>query len=364
MMTGLFTDDGRFRSVLGRQVDMDVVSPVPRAVWESVLLEDPDALPTQAPAWLDAVVAAGRWADASRLYAAPDGRRIVLPVARRRLTGALGVEASMPTHWGFGGILADGGVTAADVRLVLDDLAARRVVRQGIRPNPHHGRLYAQLAPEGGDHDRPARAHVLDLAGGVDVVWKGFSDSRRRAVRKAERSGIEVECDATGRLVPEFFDLYARSEARWAEQQHEPARLARFRTRFRDTPAKWQRIASHLDGACRQWVARHDGAPVASIIVLFGTNVHYTRGAMDKDLAGPLRANDLLMWQAIQAACAIGAGSFHLGESGGSVSLADYKERFGARPFDYPELRLERLPVTAADRAARAAVKRMIGFRD
>jgi hypothetical protein len=349
--------------VLGRHEDTDVVSPVSRAAWESVVVEDPDGLPTQQPAWLDAVCASGRWADASRLYEAPDGRRIVLPVARRRLTGGLGVEASMPTHWGFGGIVADGGVTAADVRLVLEDLAARRIVRQSIRPNPHHGRLYAELAPRGAV-TIARRAHVLDLAGGVDVVWKGFSDSRRRAVRKAERSGVEVECDATGRLLPEFFELYARSEARWAEQQHEPARLARFRTRFRDTLAKWQRIATHLDGGCRQWVARHDGEPVASIIVLFGTNVHYTRGAMDKERAGPLRANDLLMWQAIQAACAIDAGSFHLGESGGSASLADYKERFGARPFDYPELRLEQLPITRADHAARAVVKRVIGFQD
>lgn len=349
--------------MLGRQVDTDVVTPAPRAVWESVLVEDPDALPTQQPAWTDAICAAGRGTDVSRLYRASNGRRVVLPMVRWRLGGPIGVEASMPTHWGFGGVVADGGVTASDVRMVLDDLAARRIVRQGIRPNPRHGRLYAELAPAR-SVTIARRAHVLDLAGGVDVVWKGFSDSRRRAVRKAERSGIEVECDATGRLLPEFFELYARSEARWAEQQHEPARLARFRSRFRDTLAKWQQIARHLDGGCRQWVARHDGRPVASIIVLFGANVHYTRGAMDKELAGPLRANDLLMWQAIQAACAIDAGSFHLGESGGSASLADYKERFGARPFAYPELRLERLPITRADHAARAVVKRAIGFRD
>ena len=144
--------------------------------------------------------------------------------------------------------------------------------------------------------------------------------------------------------------LYARSEARWAEQQHEPAALARFRTRFRDTIEKWQNIAAHLDGGCRQWVARHDGRPVASIIVLFGANVHYTRGAMDKELASPVRANDLLMWRAIQAACEVGAESFHLGESGTSGSLSDYKERFGARPFDYPELRIERVPDHACRR--------------
>ena len=47
-----------------------------------------------------------------------------------------------------------------------------------------------------------------------------------------------------------------------------------------------------------------------------------------------------------------------------SASLSDYKERFGARPHDYPELRIERIPVTAVDRAARSVVKRAIGFRE
>jgi hypothetical protein len=344
-------------------MDRDVVSPAPRALWDATRLEDPDSIPTQAPAWTDAVCAAGRWVDASRLYRVDGGRRIVVPAVRRRVGGSFGVEASMPTHWGFGGLIADGGVTAADVRLVLDDLAARRIVRQSIRPNPLHGHLYRDAAPRG-SVEIARRAHVLDLAGGVDVVWKGFSTSRRKAIRKAEKSGVEVECDATGRLLPEFFQLYASAEARWAEQQHEPMALARFRRRFRDTLEKWQTIAAHLDGGCRQWVARHNGRPVASIIVLFGVNVHHTRGVMDKDLAAPVRANDLLYWRAIQAACETGAESYHLGESGTSGPLSEYKERFGARPFDYPELRLERLPITRADNAARTVVKRMIGFRD
>lgn len=342
---------------------MDVVCPAPREAWESACLEDPDVLPTQQPVWTDAVCANGRFVDASRLYHGDDGRRLVLPMVRQRIGGPLGVEASMPTHWGFGGLIADGGVTAADVRRVLDDLAARRLLRQSIRPNPRHGQMYAAHAPTR-SISIARRAHILDLAGDADVAFKGFAESRRRAIRKAERSGLEVECDTTGQLLPEFFELYASSEARWAEQQHEPAALARFRTRFRDTIAKWQRIAGHLDGGCRQWVARHDGRPVASIIVLFGVNAHYTRGAMDKERAGPLRANDLLMWHAIQAACAIDAASFHLGESGSSGSLSDYKERFGARPFDYPELRMERLPITRGDQMARSAVKRVIGFRE
>ncbi len=117
-------------------MDVDVVSPAPRAAWQAALLEDPDVLPTQHPAWVDALCSTGRFTDASRLYRTPAGRRLVLPAARRAPGGPVGSVASMPTHWGFGGLIAEGGVRPADVRLVLADLAAQRVVRQSIRPNP------------------------------------------------------------------------------------------------------------------------------------------------------------------------------------------------------------------------------------
>ena len=65
-----------------------------------------------------------------------------------------------------------------------------------------------------------------------------------------------------------------------------------------------------------------------------------------------------------QLACELGCTAYHLGESGQSASLAQYKEKFGARPVDYAELRMERLPYTRTDQAARSAVKKVLGFRD
>jgi hypothetical protein len=53
-----------------------------------------------------------------------------------------------------------------------------------------------------------------------------------------------------------------------------------------------------------------------------------------------------------------------MGESGGSASLAQFKTRFGARPVPYADYHLERLPLTAADRHVRTAVKRVVNFRD
>jgi lipid II:glycine glycyltransferase (peptidoglycan interpeptide bridge formation enzyme) len=114
----------------------------------------------------------------------------------------------------------------------------------------------------------------------------------------------------------------------------------------------------------RIWVARYEGRPVASIVVLQDGNASYTRGAMIKDLAGHTKANDLLHWLAIRAACEAGCRDYHMGESGRSSSLAQFKKKFGARPVPYSEYRIERLPLTRADTAARGLVKRIVGFRD
>ncbi|MGH2909670.1 MAG: hypothetical protein ACRDK8_10280, partial [Solirubrobacteraceae bacterium] len=81
-------------------------------------------------------------------------------------------------------------------------------------------------------------------------------------------------------------------------------------------------------------------------------------------LAGPTRANYLLHSLAIEEACAAGCRHYHMGETGESESLAQFKTRFGARPHRYAQYHLERVPVTAADRRLRAVVKRTIRFRD
>jgi hypothetical protein len=183
-------------------------------------------------------------------------------------------------------------------------------------------------------------------------------------VRKAERSGLEIECDTTGRLVPVFFELLTLSIERWARHQHEPLALARWRGRRRDPLHKFERMAAVLGDAMRVWVAWKDGEAVASMVVLIGPNASDTRGAMNKELAAPTHANDLLQWLAIEDASALGCRMYHLGESGASRSLGHFKEKFGARPVPYCEYRIERLPLSRVDTISREAVKRLLGFRD
>src|SRR5581483_3104906 len=101
-----------------------VTSPVPRQAWASVLATDPGAVVSQSLAWRDAVLADGRYTDASLLYEFASGRRIVMPLVRHRLLP--GAVASWPGGWGVGGPIIEGGeASPGEAAAVLDDVARR-----------------------------------------------------------------------------------------------------------------------------------------------------------------------------------------------------------------------------------------------
>jgi lipid II:glycine glycyltransferase (peptidoglycan interpeptide bridge formation enzyme) len=84
---------------------------------------------------------------------------------------------------------------------------------------------------------------------------------------------------------------------------------------------------------------------------------------MNKELAGPTRANFLLHWLAIQDACRRGARWYQMGQSGwGDDQVSRFKENFGAQAYEFPELWLERFPITRLAQVARGTVKRLYRF--
>lgn len=340
-----------------------VLTPAPREPWRQLLDHDPSALVSQTPEWIDAMVATGGFVDASRLYELGDGRRFVLPLVRRAHWPTRAAPASSFSNgWGIGGLVgpdADAGAVGA----VISDLARENRTSVAIRPNPLHGHLWPGRSG-GGTVVIPRRAHVVALPGDADEAWAQFRQRTRRGVRAAEKAGVTVEVDDRGALMPVLYDLTVRAVERWAEQQREPLALARFRHRRRDPLEKLQAIAHHLGPSCRVYVARLDGRPVAAHLLLVGRTAHRTRAAVDPELGRESRAGFLLEWAGIRDAIDAGCGAYHLGESGDNDGLAMYKEGFGAQAYEYPEVRLERLPLTRTDRLARGAVKRLIGFRD
>ncbi|HEY7138095.1 MAG TPA: GNAT family N-acetyltransferase [Acidimicrobiia bacterium] len=337
-----------------------LASPVARDLWREIADHDPEVVASQLPEWCDALPP--HWVDVSRAYRASDGRRVVVPMVRRAGSTRIPVDGSYPHGLGYGGAVAEGGVTQELLTAVLADIAAERRMYLSLWPNPVQADRWETAIPSSWLRI-PRCAHVLDVSGGVDAVWARMPGNGRRGVRRAERAGVEVETDDAGRLLPVFFDLFDSSQRRWAAASHEPLWLARWRARH-DTVDTWQRISRAVAGRCSVSVARVNGTPVASIIVLHGPNAHYTHGAMRKDEAGPTYANYALHWKAIVDAVGRGAGAYHMGESGSSATLARFKEQFGATARHYAEYRYERLPLTRLDTAVRSTVKRAVGFRD
>jgi hypothetical protein len=284
--------------------------------------------------------------------------RRTLPVG-----GELRPQGSMPPGWGMGGLLCGTPPSAEELEAVLDDIRSLPAVSTRIRPNPLHAGMWEQLRGAG-VAEVARRAHVIDLTGGAASVWERMNKKARPGVMRGERAALTIECDTTGRLVPVYYGLFMLSIERWAAHQHEPLALARWRARHRDPPQKLQRLARALGDRMRVWVAWKGGEPAAAMIVLVGANASDTRGAMNKDLAAPTNANDILQWRAIEDACSAGCRHYHLGESGTLRSLAHFKEKFAAQPVDYTEYVIERLPLTRLDGVARSAVKRVLCFRD
>jgi CelD/BcsL family acetyltransferase involved in cellulose biosynthesis len=343
-----------------------VTVPAPRPEWTKAFLADPSAQAFHSPEWVDGVCTAGGFQDATRLYEAPDGRRLVMPMVRRPyLGGAVSVAASLPANWGIGGVLSDEPVRPEDLSAICADLRQQRtVLRTTIRPAARTGPTWA-AADLPGVKATPSLCHVLELDGDFAAIWeKKYSKSARRSVRKAEKAGVVVERDTTGARLAEHFRLMEDSLKRWAEQQHEPVLLTKLRARQRQSLEKFQALAAAVPGRFHLYLAVLDGQTIATNLVYQATGTRATSAAMIKELAGPVGAMQLLDHAAIEDACRAGSTHYDFGESGASSGLAMYKTRFGAEPRPYPKLVIERLPFTEADHALRSAVKRVIGFQE
>ncbi|HEX5905845.1 MAG TPA: GNAT family N-acetyltransferase [Propionibacteriaceae bacterium] len=341
---------------------MQVVSPAPRDAWRAVIAEDFEALPEQAPEWVDALCRVGPYADASRLYSFGDGRRFVLPLVRR--TGVAGIGGwlmSYPPSWGIGGLVGVGS-DLDTIRAVLSDLRSTGRQRISIRPDPRRFSQWSGAADSVTLVKR--RGHVVDLTGGADAVMRRMHPSARQGIRVAERSGVRIEIDRSGELLEQYYRLYLLSVDRWADRQNEPPTLARWRARRRDPLSKLRTISEAMGKAFVVTMAYVENQPASGSITLLGQTAHYTRGAMDIGRVGKTRAGELVQWTMLQLACERGCTVFHMGESGDSESLARYKEKFGAHPLDYAEIKLERLPYTRIDQGARSLAKKVLGFRD
>jgi CelD/BcsL family acetyltransferase involved in cellulose biosynthesis len=339
-----------------------VTSPAARESWTAALKADEGALVSQSLPWRDSVFAAGQHIDASRLYEFESGRQVVVPLARRRrMPPGCGVVTSWPPSAEIGGpICAGGEIARPEAAAILADLARLDALSVQIRLRSDVAADWLAVA-SGWQVDRQD-CYVLDLRPGFDDIWTHrFRSSVRQGVRKAERAQLEIETGRSGALLDAFCDLYAASIKRWAESRREPVWLARRLLTQEFSRPRLDRMAKHFGDALTVWLARRGGQPAAAVVILkAGSYAKYWRGAMDKDLAGPVQANNLLHRLVIEDACASGFGCYDMG-FGDAPQLVAFKQKLGAVAKSTLTLRRERLPVHRTRLRAESVIKRSIG---
>lgn len=185
--------------------------------------------------------------------------------------------------------------------------------------------------------------HRINLDVGEARLFEGLESPVRRAVRKAEKSGLTIEFSQDLGAVRAFYGLLCQTRRRHGV----PPQPFSF----------FSNIQRHVlaQGLGRVVLARHGSMPVAGAIFFqFGGAAIYKFGASD-ETRQHLRANNLVMWEAIKSYSRQGCARLDLGRTSlGNEGLRRFKLGWGAqeRRIDYAryDLRADRF-VTAPDEA-------------
>jgi len=169
--------------------------------------------------------------------------------------------------------------------------------------------------------------YVLELSD-PERIWK-MLHMRRRSIRKAKESGVNVKADDSVEGLRIFDVLNQRNK----RDLGVPAQPPSFLTSIHRHMKPWYRL----------YLAEVEGKPLAGIVTLsFKDTVNYAYGASDPRYLG-LRPNDLAMWHAIEESCNKGFRHFDFGKTAqNNLGLVNFKKHWGTmelklRYYTYPK---------------------------
>jgi hypothetical protein len=145
--------------------------------------------------------------------------------------------------------------------------------------------------------------HTLDLRSSAEELATRFASPVRRAIRKAERSGLKAVVARNCAAINDFYHLHAQTRRRHGLP---PQPLSFFLN-----------IYEHIINRGLGFIvlAQHGPRPIAAAIFFrYGKNALYKYGASDKRFQA-LRASNLVMWEGIQFLARNGADKLHFGRT-------------------------------------------------
>jgi hypothetical protein len=164
--------------------------------------------------------------------------------------------------------------------------------------------------------------HRLALKRTEAQLLAGIESSGRRAIRKAQDSGVTVDFTNNAEAMREFYTLVCTTRKRHGL----PPQPRKFYDYIQ------QEILSDGKGAVA--IGRYKGTPVAGAVYLHSArSVLYKFGASDESFQ-QYRANNLVMWEAIRRYCAAGFDHLDFGRTSVANSgLRKFKLGWGTQEY-------------------------------
>jgi hypothetical protein len=130
--------------------------------------------------------------------------------------------------------------------------------------------------------------HAIELSRNEEKIFEGFDPSVRRAIRKAEKSGVKVEISRSIEGVKAFYALHCQTR----KKHGTPPQPFEFFANFH------RHVIAHNFGFVG--LGSFEGRPIAAnVFVHFGTKAIYKYGASDETMQN-FRGANVAMWYGLQ----------------------------------------------------------------
>jgi Acetyltransferase (GNAT) domain len=174
-----------------------------------------------------------------------------------------------------------------------------------------------------------ARWHQLSVSASQDEIWHAFAPSVRRAIRLAERAGVEIRPMSGDAGRESFHRIHVALRKTKYRLLAQPARFFQaIEQRFQEIGA-WHSLAAFLGG---RMIA-------ATVYLRWGDVLYFKFNASAPD-GLHARPNNLLVWAGIRLAKSLGCSALDLGPSDDDQpGLVRFKRTFGAEELELRFLR-------------------------
>jgi serine/alanine adding enzyme len=172
----------------------------------------------------------------------------------------------------------------------------------------------------------PHLNYLVDLTGGEQAVWDGFSGDHRRSIKRSTKNGVTVSALADSAQI----DILHRLVSRIYSEAHIPFFEKAI---FADA---WSRLSPL--GQIRVTFAEHDGVTVAARAALLYRGRIFDWFAGSSPEGDRLNANALLVWDMIEWGSRNGYEVFDFGGAGDpnvEYGVREFKSRFQGQLVNY-----------------------------